>query len=127
MLLAVNGTLMQGLELNGRMIKAGAWFVAEASTAPCYRLWSIEDAYPAMLRDYGSGRKVDLELWDVPQGEIAALVVVEPDGLCLGKILLDDGQSVLGILAEPYITTRGIEITEYGGWRNYLKHKTPKA
>lgn len=42
-LLAVNGTLMRGLELNPNMIAAGASFVAEARTAACYRIWSIGD------------------------------------------------------------------------------------
>jgi len=36
--LAVNGTLMWGLELNPNMIAAGATFVREAATAPAYRL-----------------------------------------------------------------------------------------
>ena len=37
--LAVNGTLMRGLELNGNLTVAGAHFVREAATAPEYRLW----------------------------------------------------------------------------------------
>ena len=32
--LAVNGTLMRGLELNGNLTAAGAHFVREAATAP---------------------------------------------------------------------------------------------
>ena len=35
-LLAVNGTLMRGLELNPNLLAVGASFVAEASTAPCF-------------------------------------------------------------------------------------------
>jgi len=48
--LAVNGTLMRGLELNANLTAAGAHFVREAATAPEYRLWSIGDRHPAMLR-----------------------------------------------------------------------------
>ena len=48
--LAVNGTLMRGLELNPSMIDAGAVFVRETTTAPSYRLWSIDDRHPAMVR-----------------------------------------------------------------------------
>lgn len=43
-LLAVNGTLMRGLELNGNLIAAGATFVRESETAPTYRLWSMGTA-----------------------------------------------------------------------------------
>ena len=49
-LLAVNGTLMRGLDLNGNLLAVGASFVREARTAPHYRLWSIGDRHPAMLR-----------------------------------------------------------------------------
>jgi len=46
--LAVNGTLMRGLELNGNLLAAGARFLREASTVAEYRLWSIGDRHPAM-------------------------------------------------------------------------------
>ena len=38
--LAVNGTLMRGLPLEKNLLDAGAFFLREAATAPCYRLWS---------------------------------------------------------------------------------------
>src|SRR5690349_2058301 len=68
-LLAVNGTLMRGLELNPNMIAAGATFVREDETEACYRIWSIGDRHPAMQRmssGAGGGARVALELWDVP-------------------------------------------------------------
>ena len=49
-LLAVNGTLMRGLALNPNLLKVGATFVREDATDACYRLWSIDDRHPAMLR-----------------------------------------------------------------------------
>ena len=42
-LLAVNGTLMRGLELNPNLLAVGATFVREDQTDACYRLWSIDD------------------------------------------------------------------------------------
>ena len=42
-LLAVNGTLMRGLELNPNMQKAGGIFVREDRTDAHYRLWSINE------------------------------------------------------------------------------------
>ena len=42
-MLAVNGTLMRGLELEPNLLNAGASFVREARTEKAYRLWSIED------------------------------------------------------------------------------------
>jgi len=60
--LAVNGTLMRGLELNGNLTAAGAHFVREAATAPEYRLWSIGDRHPAMLRVRQGGAVIALEV-----------------------------------------------------------------
>ena len=48
--IAVNGTLMRGLELNPRMLAVGGRFEREATTRPQYRLWSIDDRHPAMIR-----------------------------------------------------------------------------
>jgi hypothetical protein len=42
-LLAVNGTLMRGLELEPNLINLGATFVREDRTEPAYRLYSIND------------------------------------------------------------------------------------
>ena len=118
--LAVNGTLMRGLELNPNMLRAGARFVREARTAPCFRLYSIRDRHPAMLRVAAGGAAIALELWDVPAAGIAGILQAEPAGLCIGKIELADGAQVLGVLGEPWLCEGAREITQYGGWREYL-------
>ncbi len=118
-LLAVNGTLMRGLELNPNMVAAGATFVAEAKTAACYRIWSIGDRHPGMVRTRGPSGTVALELWSVPPDGLAGVLLREPAGLAIGKVLLDDGREVLGVLAEPWLTEGEREITQYGGWRAY--------
>ena len=119
MLLAVNGTLMRGLELNPNMLAAGATFVRETRTAPAYRLWSIRDRHPAMQRVAPGGVAVIVEVWDVPPGGIADILAKEPPGLCIGKVTLEDGGEVLGVLGEPLLCEGQREITQYGGWRAY--------
>lgn len=119
-LLAVNGTLMRGLELNPNMLAAGATFVAEATTAPCYRIWSIGDRHPGMVRTRNPSGAVTLELWRVPPAGLAGILISEPAGLAIGKVLLDDGREVLGVLAEAWLTEGQREITEFGGWRAYV-------
>ena len=118
--LAVNGTLMRGLELNGTLLAAGARFDREAATAPSYRLWSIEDRHPAMVRVSKGGAAVAVEVWSVPAAGLATILLGEPPGLCVGKVRLADGQDVLGVLGEPALCEGRREITEYGGWRAYL-------
>ena len=118
-LLAVNGTLMRGLELNPNLLAVGATFVREDKTEPCYRIWSIDDRHPAMVRTPGEGTAVAVEVWDVPMAGLAKVLLSEPPGLCIGKVALADGTVVLGVLGEPFLCAGRREITEYGGWRAY--------
>lgn len=118
--LAVNGTLMRGLELNGNLLAIGAIFVRETQTEPTYRIWSIRDRHPAMIRVREGGVAVAVEVWSVPISGLATLLQQEPPGLCIGKVRLIDGEEVLGVLGEPILCEEAREITQYGGWRSYL-------
>jgi carbamate kinase len=126
-LFAVNGTLMRGLKLNSNMTAAGATFVRETTTEPAYRLWSINDDYPAMVRvGDGTGARVAVEIWSLPPGGLRFIFFEEPSGLSIGKVHLDDGSTVLGVIAEPALVDGQPEITKYGGWRAYLAAKGVK-
>jgi gamma-glutamylcyclotransferase (GGCT)/AIG2-like uncharacterized protein YtfP len=118
-LLAVNGTLMRGLELNPNLLAVGSVFVRETTTEPAYRLWSIHDRHPAMLRVTTGGAPVAVEVWAVPPAGLAAILTQEPPGLCIGKVKLADGSQVLGVLGEPALCEGQKEITSFGGWRTY--------
>ena len=119
-LLAVNGTLMRGLPLNANLLAVGATFVREAKTAPIYRLWSINDVYPAMLRMSSGGASITVEVWAVPPAGLATLLLKEPPGLSMGRVWLFDGEETLGVLGEPALCEGMREITAHGGWREYL-------
>ena len=96
--LAVNGTLMRGLPLEKNLLDAGAAFLREAATAPCYRLWSINDNNPAMLRvDPADPQAISVavEVWQVPAAG-------------------------LGVIGEPELVRGQKEISSYGGWRSYI-------
>ena len=118
-LLAVNGTLMRGLELNPNLLSAGATFVREDRTLPVYRLFSINDRHPGMYRVPEGGVAVEVEVWDVPVEGLASILIKEPAGLSIGKASLESGVEVLGVLAEPILCAGQREITSFGGWRAY--------
>ncbi|UBF25631.1 glutamyl-tRNA amidotransferase [Kovacikia minuta CCNUW1] len=118
--LAVNGTLMRGLELNANMELVGANFVREAFTEPAYRLWSINDRHPAMMRVPQGGAAIAVEIWAVPAHRMGFLLLLEPPGLCIGKVRLGDGEEVLGVLGEAFLCEGKKEITQWGGWRAYI-------
>ena len=119
--LAVNGTLMRGLELNGNLLSIGATFVRETTTEPAYRLWSIDDRHPAMLKVSEGGVAIAVEVWAVPASGVSTLLMLEPAGLCIGKVRLSDGEEVLGVLGEPFLCEGKREITQFGGWRSYIR------
>lgn len=116
---AVNGSLMRGLKLNCNLRAVDAEFIREDITLPRYRLFSISDIYPGMYR-VASGGTVAVEVWSVPASGLGTLLVSEPPGLCIGKVQLESGQEVLGVLAEPILCEGMRDITAFGGWRRYL-------
>jgi hypothetical protein len=120
LLLAVNGTLMRGLELNPNLLAVGATFVRETTTEPSYRLWSIKDQHPAMIRVKTGGAAVAVEVWRLSADGLASVLRKEPPGLCIGKVILAEGDEVLGVLAEPILCQDQHEITQFGGWRAYM-------
>jgi hypothetical protein len=126
-LLAVNGTLMRGLALNPNLLAVNATFVRETATAARYRLWSIADRHPAMMRVVRDGAAIAVEIWSVPAERLAAILVNEPAGLCIGKVMLADGSEVLGVLGEAAICEGQKEITAAGGWRSYIATLTARS
>ena len=124
--LAVNGTLMRGLELNANMLGAGAIFVREARTVPAYRLWSIGDRHPAMIRVASGVVSVAVEVWAVPPEGLVKILLQEPPGLSMGKVTLSDGDEVLGVLGEPLLCEGQREISQHGGWRAYIASRNRK-
>ena len=122
--LAVNGTLMRGLALEGNLRAVGAAFVREDETEKAYRLYSIRDEHPAMVRvaaDDPAAVSVAVEVWAVPKAGLAEVLLREPAGLSVGKVKLQSGKTVLGVIAEPLLTAGAKEISAYGGWRAYIE------
>jgi hypothetical protein len=123
-LLAVNGTLMRGLELEPNLVNLGATFVREDRTEPAYRIYSINDIHPAMVRvpaNATNGISVAVEIWSVPADGVATLLEKEPPGLAIGKAKLQNGTVVLGVIAEPALVVGMKDISNYNGsFRDYI-------
>ncbi|MCW9732951.1 glutamyl-tRNA amidotransferase [Avibacterium sp. 20-15] len=122
-LFAVNGTLMRGLALNHNLLNVGAKFIREDKTDEYYRLWSINDIHPAMQRTREKSYSVELEIWAINPTALATILLNEPNGLTIGKVHLTNGEQVLGVLGENWLTQGQIEISHTGGWRNYLSQR----
>jgi gamma-glutamylcyclotransferase (GGCT)/AIG2-like uncharacterized protein YtfP len=118
MILFVNGTLMRGLALHENL--AGAEFLGEAWTAPCYRIHSIGDRHPGMYEVASGGVAVAGELYEVPDAVWRRVEAGEPPGLYCGPVKLAGGRVVDGILY-PRDLAEGQhpDISAHGGWRAY--------
>lgn len=119
-LVVFNGTVMRGQPAYANL--EGATFREEVLTAPVYRLYSIGDRHPAMVRDEQRGAAIAAELYEVPDDVWPRIRDSEPPGLYRGPTELADGRMVEGMLGERSLVEgpEAVEITEYGGWRAYL-------
>jgi hypothetical protein len=106
---------MRGLALNPNLLNVGATFNCEIQTEPAYRLWSIQDQYPAMVRVTTGGAAIAVEVWDVPLAGLGIILTQEPPGLAIGKVKLANGEIVLGVIGEPLTVEDQLE--NYRVWR----------
>ncbi|MFC7479531.1 amidase family protein [Luedemannella flava] len=123
-LLAVAGAHMSGLALNPQLTSVGGVLRYRARTAPAYRLFRLNVpgvARPGLVRTGdGPADGVAVEVWQLPQQGLGALLGLIPAPLGLGRVELDDGTLITGFLAEEYATRDATDVTHHGSWRAAL-------
>jgi hypothetical protein len=120
MLVLVIGSALR--EVCGDQAALGLEFVAEARTAPRYRLYSLEDRWAALVPDDESGISVPGELVELPEERWEEILASEPPGITPGPVELEDGRMVTAALGDPgYLDEHGREITGHGGFAAYLR------
>jgi allophanate hydrolase len=126
-LVAVLGAHLTGQPLNWQLTERGARLVKTCRTAPGYRFYALSGSVPAkpgLVRDDSvQGPGIEVEVWAVPMEHFGSFVALIPPPLSIGTATLDDGSVVKCFLCEPYAIPAAREITELGGWRNYLNMK----
>ncbi|MBP2196412.1 allophanate hydrolase [Pantoea cypripedii] len=119
---AVVGAHLTGMPLNFQLTTRQAVLVEETTTANNYRLFALLDGpikKPGLLRDE-QGTAITVELWDIPLARFGEFVAEIPPPLGIGSLTLADGRVVKGFICEPAVLKQALEITEFGGWRNWL-------
>jgi hypothetical protein len=66
-----------------------------------------------MLRVSENGQAIALEIWSITLDALGEILLSEPAGLSIGKVILSNGQEVLGVLGEPFLCEGQKEITEF--------------
>jgi allophanate hydrolase len=124
--LAVVGAHLSGLPLNGQLTERGATLLSSTTTAASYRLYALPGTSPpkpGLQRVAMGGSAIEVEVWAVPQSAVGGFLAQIPAPLGLGSIELADGSQVHGFLCEAHALAGAEDISQHGGWRNYLKSR----
>lgn len=109
-------------EICGDQAALGLRFLETARTAPKYRLYSVDDAFAALVEDDEAGAAIAGELVELDEGRFEELLAAEPPGLIQAPVELEDGRVVSSAFAEPSALAAGArEITGYGGFAAYRR------
>lgn len=119
--LFVNGTLMRGLKLNKNL--DGAEFLGEFKTKPMYRIHTIGDVHPGMYAVEEGGIAVPGEMYCMSDETWQRVEAGEPPHLYCGPVHLEDGRVVDGILFPKEEALKHPDISNFGGWREYMASK----
>ncbi len=124
-LLAVAGAHLSGLPLNGQLLALGARLRFRTRTAPGYRLYRLPGSSsiprPGLVRaGDGSESGIVVEVWQLDHRAVGALLDAVPAPLGFGRLTLADGGDVLGFVLHGEVPADALDVTKYGGWRQYL-------
>lgn len=121
--LLVVGAHLRGLPLHYQLETARARFIAEVTTTDAYRMVALPATppKPGMLRvGAGAGRALPGELYRLSPADLGTFLSNLPAPMTLGKVELETGRWVTGFACDYESSCDATDITEYGGWRNYL-------
>jgi allophanate hydrolase len=124
--LAVVGAHLSGMPLNWQLSSRGARLVRRTRTAPVYRLYAMtgqDPPKPALVHSGEGGGAIELEVYELEVSAFGSFVTEVPAPLAIGAVILEDGASVRGFVAEPRALSGALDITADGGWRTYLSRR----
>ncbi|MDR9498610.1 MAG: allophanate hydrolase [Hydrogenovibrio sp.] len=121
--LAVVGAHLTGFPLNQQLLDRGATLIETTQTAAKYRFYELNERpilKPGLVKQLEGGASIELEVWAMPREHLGSFLALIPSPLGLGKVELIDGREVVGFVCEPYGIEGATEITDTGGWRNWM-------
>jgi allophanate hydrolase len=122
--IAVVGAHLSGMPLNGDLRALNARLLLVTATAPDYRLFALPGTVPpkpGLKRvEPAAGTSITLEIWALAPDSFGQFVASVPPPMTIGTLRLEDGSTVKGFLAEPAAFEGARDISEFGGWRNFI-------
>ncbi|BBZ44000.1 allophanate hydrolase [Mycobacterium parmense] len=122
--LAVFGAHMRGHPMHGQLDGLGARYLGPVSTASAYRLLAVAGTTPTagvVRAAAGAGREIQGELFRVSEVALSRLLSGLPAQLGLAGVELDDGRSVVAVVAADHAAGSAADITGYRHWARYLE------
>ena len=123
----VCGAHLEGMPLNWQLTDRGGRLVSDGKTLPCYRMYLVPAGAglperPALIR-VDDGVAIETETWALSTKAFGDFVSKIPSPLGIGKVLMEDGKSLPGFIAEPIAAVGARDISEFGGWRGWVAAK----
>jgi len=125
--MAVCGSRLTGQPLNYQLREAGAFLIEPSHTMPHYRLFALNGTVPVkpgLVFTPKGGSKIEVEVWAIPESSFGRIVASVPPPLAIGTCFLENGRKVKSFLCEPFALETADEITQLGGWREYLLQRS---
>jgi allophanate hydrolase len=123
---AVVGAHLSGMPLNRQLTERAAKLVRATRTAQAYRLFALPGQTPpkpglSRVAGEAAGARIEVEVWEMPARHFGSFVAGIPSPLAIGTLELEDGEWVKGFVCEEYATAGARDISQFGGWRSYVK------
>lgn len=126
--LAVVGAHLSGMPLNHELSSRNARFLRACDTKPDYQLYALAGGPPArpglMRVAEGTGSPIATEVWAISAEGLGDLMTGIPAPLGIGTTRLADGTSPKGFIVEAEGLVGARNVSEFGGWRNYIARRT---
>ncbi|MEO1322896.1 MAG: allophanate hydrolase [Pseudomonadota bacterium] len=122
--LSVVGAHLKDMPLHWQLTSRNATFVGAFETAPNYRLYAMETVPPKPALVHSDvGASIPVEVYEMDLAAFGSFVAEVPAPLAIGTVELSDGTTVKGFVSEPRATVGATDVTDLGGWRNYIASK----
>jgi gamma-glutamylcyclotransferase (GGCT)/AIG2-like uncharacterized protein YtfP len=121
-LFAFYGTFTSSQPGHGNL--AGARLVERTRTAPKYRLFFVDELWPALV-PFEDGVAIECELYECFEELLERLSLVEPPGWNRSPLELEDGRTVETFLGDAELAARGVDVSEHGSWAAFVSSRAP--
>jgi urea carboxylase / allophanate hydrolase len=124
--IAVVGAHLTGFPLNKDLTSRDATLQDITRTSDRYQLYSLDPTAAIMkpglkrVQRFETGHSIELEVWGLPENELAGFMRAISHPLGIGRIELQDGRWVHGFICEPIGLAIAEDISHFGGWRGYI-------